>query len=53
MRVGVVHMTTAESSVGYRDMIEMNLERVKAPGSQLDHRYVKHLRRATRQSRSP
>jgi len=52
MRVGVVHMTTAESSAGYSGMIEMNLDRVKASGTQLEHRYVKHLRRATDSSKS-
>ena len=52
MRVGVVHMTTAESSAGYSGMIEKNLDRVKASGTQLEHRYVKHLRRATDSSKS-
>jgi allantoin racemase len=33
-------------------MIEKNLERVKAPGTQLEHRYVKHLRRATDSAKS-
>lgn len=52
MRIGVVHMTTVESSVGYSEMIGNNLERVKAPGTHLEHRYVKHLRRATDSSKS-
>ena len=52
MRVGVVHMTTAGSSAGYSGMIEKNLDRVKASGTQLEHRYVKHLRRATDSSKS-
>jgi len=38
MSVGVVHMTTAASSAGYSGMIEKNLDRVKAPGTQLEHR---------------
>jgi allantoin racemase len=52
MRIGVIHMTTAESSIGYSEMVQQNLERVMEPGTQIEHRYVKHLRRATDSARS-
>ena len=47
MRIGVVHVTTEAASGPYTKMITSNLERAKADGTEIVHRYVQHLRRAT------
>ena len=47
MRIGVVHVNTQEASGPYTELITSNLERAKAEGTELVHRYVRHLRRAT------
>jgi Asp/Glu/hydantoin racemase len=47
MRIGFVHMTTEETSGDYAQMISTNLNRVKEESTKVDHRFVKHLRRAT------
>lgn len=47
MRIGVVHMTTEETSGDYAQMISANLNLVKEESTKVDHRFVKHLRRAT------
>ncbi len=47
MRIGVVHVTTEEASGPYTDLITANLERAKREGTEVVHRYVGHLRRAT------
>lgn len=52
MRIGVVHMTTQASSADYGRMVEANLDKVRAPDTELVHTYVKTLRRATDSARS-
>lgn len=47
MQVGVVHMTTRESSGGYSAMVCAAMERATQDGTELVHRWVRHLRRAT------
>lgn len=47
MQVGVVHMTTRESSGDYSAMVCAAMERAKQDGTELVHRWVRHLRRAT------
>jgi allantoin racemase len=47
MRVGVVHVTTEASSQAYTKMITETLDRARNAGTELVHRYVGHLRRAT------
>jgi allantoin racemase len=47
MRIGVVHVTTEEASGPYTALITANLEKVKAPGTEIVNRYVSHVRRAT------
>src|SRR5919206_3282488 len=47
MKIGVVHVTTEEASGPYTELITANLERAKADGTEIMHRYVGHLRRAT------
>jgi allantoin racemase len=47
MKIGVVHVNTGEASGPYTELITTNLERAKADGTELVHRYVRHLRRAT------
>ena len=47
MRIGVVHVNTEAASGPYTELITANLERAKSDGTELVHRYVKHLRRAT------
>jgi allantoin racemase len=47
MKVGVVHVTTEASSGPYTAMITETLERARNQQTELIHRYVSHLRRAT------
>ena len=47
MRIGVVHVTTEEASGPYTKLITATLDKAKAPGTEIVHRYVGHLRRAT------
>jgi allantoin racemase len=47
MKVGVVHVTTEASSGPYTSMITQTLERAKSERTELVHRFVGHLRRAT------
>jgi allantoin racemase len=47
MKVGVVHVTTEASSSSYTSMITETLDRAKNEHTELVHRYVGHLRRAT------
>jgi allantoin racemase len=47
MKIGVVHVTTEAVSGPYTDMITANLDRAKADGTEIVHRYVGHMRRAT------
>jgi allantoin racemase len=47
MRIGVVHVNTEEASGPYTELITANLERAKRDDTEVVHRYVRHLRRAT------
>lgn len=47
MRIGVVHVTTEAASGPYTELITATLDKAKAPGTEIVHRYVQHLRRAT------
>jgi allantoin racemase len=47
MKIGVVHVNTEAASGPYTELITANLERAKADDTELVHRYVQHLRRAT------
>lgn len=47
MKIGVVHVTTEAASGPYTELITANLDRAKADGTEILHRYVGHLRRAT------
>jgi allantoin racemase len=47
MKIGVIHVNTEATSGPYFEMISANLERAKADGTELVHRFVRHLRRAT------
>jgi len=47
VRVGVVHVNTEIASGPYTELITSNLEKAKADGTEIVHRYVQHLRRAT------
>jgi Asp/Glu/hydantoin racemase len=47
MQIGVVHVTTEAVSGPYTDMITANLERAKSDSTEVVHRYVGHMRRAT------
>jgi Asp/Glu/hydantoin racemase len=47
MKIGVVHITTEEASGAYTQLITANLERAKNEATEVMHRYVGHLRRAT------
>lgn len=47
MKIGVVHVNTEAASGPYTEMITANLERAKAGGTEIVHRFVRHLRRAT------
>ncbi len=47
MKIGVVHVNTEAVSGPYTELITANLDRAKSDGTELMHRYVRHLRRAT------
>jgi allantoin racemase len=47
MKIGVVHVNTEAASGPYTELITANLERVKSDDTEIMHRYVRHLRRAT------
>lgn len=47
MKVCIVHVTAEEVSGPYTDQIVPNFERVKRPDTEIVHKYVAHLRRAT------
>jgi Asp/Glu/hydantoin racemase len=47
MRIGVVHVNTEAASGPYTELITANLERAKREDTEIVHRYVRHLRRAT------
>jgi allantoin racemase len=47
MKIGVVHVTTEAASGPYTEMITANLDRAKRDDSEILHRYVRHIRRAT------
>jgi allantoin racemase len=47
MRIGVVHVTTEAASGPYTKLITHTLDQAKADGTEIVHRYVQHLRRAT------
>src|ERR1700722_15398973 len=47
VKIGVVHVTAEEVSVPYTELITANFERAKSDGTEILHRYVRHLRRAT------
>jgi Asp/Glu/hydantoin racemase len=47
MKIGVVHVTTEAVSGPYTEMITANLERAKGDATEVVHRYVDHMRRAT------
>lgn len=47
MKIGVVHVNTEAVSGPYTEMITANLERAKGQGTEIVHRFVRHLRRAT------
>jgi Asp/Glu/hydantoin racemase len=47
MRIGVVHVNTEAASGPYTELITANLDRARRDDTELMHRYVRHLRRAT------
>ncbi len=47
MKIGVVHVNTESASGPYTELVTANLERAKDERTEIVHRYVKHLRRAT------
>ena len=47
MKIGVVHVTAEAVSGPYTKLITANFERAKADGTEIMHRFVAHLRRAT------
>jgi Asp/Glu/hydantoin racemase len=47
MKIGVVHVNTEVASGPYTKLITSNLERAKGSDTEIVHRYVQHLRRAT------
>jgi Asp/Glu/hydantoin racemase len=47
MRIGVVHVNTEAASGPYTELITGNLEKAKRDDTEIVHRYVRHLRRAT------
>ncbi len=47
MKIGVVHVTTEAVSGPYTEMITANLDRAKSDTTEVVHRYVGHMRRAT------
>lgn len=47
MKIGVVHVTKEEVSGPYTKLITANFERAKADDTEVMHRFVRHMRRAT------
>jgi len=47
MKIGVVHVNTESASGRYTELVTGNLERAKNDQTEIMHRYVRHLRRAT------
>lgn len=47
MKIGVVHVTAEAVSVPYTELITENFERAKSDGTEIVHRFVRHMRRAT------
>jgi Asp/Glu/hydantoin racemase len=47
MKIGVVHVTAEEVSRPYTKLITANLDRAKRDDTEIVHRYVAHMRRAT------
>src|SRR5436305_12011502 len=47
MKIGVVHVNTEDASGPYTELITANLDRAKREDTEIVHRYVRHLRRAT------
>lgn len=47
MKIGIVHVNTEMASGPYTELVTSNLEKAKRPDTELVHRYVRHLRRAT------
>jgi allantoin racemase len=47
VQIGVVHVNTEIASGPYTELITANLERAKRDDTEIQHRYVRHLRRAT------
>lgn len=47
LKVGVVHVNTEDASGPYTELITANLDRARNEHTELVHRYVRHLRRAT------
>jgi allantoin racemase len=47
VKIGVVHVTAEAVSGPYTKLITANFERAKADGTEILHRFVGHLRRAT------
>jgi Asp/Glu/hydantoin racemase len=47
MKIGVVHVTTEAASGPYTELITANLERAKSEDTEILHRYVGHVRRAS------
>ena len=47
MKICVVHVNAEEVSAPYAALIDRNFQRIKRPDTELSHRFVAHLRRAT------
>src|SRR5687768_7615204 len=47
MKIGVVHVNTESASRPYTALVAANFERAKDDSTEVVHRYVQHLRRAT------
>jgi len=47
MKICVIHVNCEELSKNYTDIISWNFDRVKRPDTEIIHKYVAHLRRAT------
>lgn len=47
MKIGMVHVTVEDGSGPYTELVTKNFERAKSDGTEILHRYVRHIRRAT------
>lgn len=47
MKICVIHVNAEEVSAPYAALIDRNFQRIKRPDTELSHRFVAHLRRAT------